>query len=69
MESFTKKLNYYDQAEIGKSAFKGDDLFDFFCTLLMDIISDNELTRFDMKDLISAINDEIQMIQVENIRP
>lgn len=34
----------------------------------MDVIGDNELTRFDIKDLVSAINDELDLIQVENVR-
>lgn len=69
MESHVKKMKYYDQIDIRKGAFKDDDLFDFFCTILMDVISDNELTRFDTKELVSAINDELELIQVENIRP
>lgn len=69
MESHTRKMKFYDQLEIGKGTFKDEDLFDFFCTVLMDVISNNELTRFDIKDLVSAINDELELIQVENIRP
>ena len=68
MESHTKTMNYHDQMEIGKNAFFGEELFNFFLTILMDVISDNELTGFDIKDLISQINDEIEPIQLENIR-
>lgn len=69
MTSHTITMNYHDQMEIGKEAFKGDDLFNFYCTILMAVISDNGLTLFDIKDLVRQINDEMQEIQVDNTRP
>ena len=69
MESHTIKMDYHDKIEIGKGAFHSKDLFDFFCTILMEVISDNGLTRFDIKDLVMQINDEMQLLPIENIRP
>lgn len=69
MESHTIKMNYDDQIEICKEAFNGEGLFNVLCTILVDVISDNELTTFDIKDLVMQINDEMQLIPIENKRP
>lgn len=62
-------MNYHDQMDIGKSAFFGIDLFNFYCTILLEVLSDNGLTEFDIKDLVMQVNEEMQLIPVPNVRP
>lgn len=61
-------MNYHDQIYIGKVAFFGEGYFNFLLTVLIDVISDNELTAFDIKDLVRIINEEIEPIQIKNTR-
>lgn len=64
--SANRTMDYYDKIEIHKQAWKNEDLFKSYLTLLMEITDDNELSLFATKDLIIAIAEEIESIQIDN---
>lgn len=59
MESNTIKMHYFDKIEIGRSPFK-DDFFGYLLTLVMDVVSDNELSKDDTIEVINVLNEELQ---------
>jgi hypothetical protein len=64
--SANRTMDYYDKIEIHKQAFKDEELFKSYLTLLMEIAEDSELSLFSTKDLILAIAAEIDTIQISN---
>jgi len=64
--SANRTMDYYDKIEIHKEAFKGEELFKSYLTLLMEITDDNGLSLFSTKDLILAIAAEMDTIQIAN---
>ena len=64
--SANRKMNYYDKIEIHKQAWKDKELFNSYLTVLMDVISDNDLALFAIKELVNAINVELDAIQISN---
>jgi len=59
-------MDYYDKIAIHKEAWKDEELFKSYITLLMDITDDTELSLFSTKDLILAIAHELEEIQIAN---
>lgn len=59
-------MDYNDKIEIHKQAFKDEELFKSYLTLLMEITDDPELSLFSTKDLILAIATEMESIQIDN---